>query len=191
MRALIVLAACAGLSACATSRVTAYKDAAAASANYSSVVVLPVGAPLEQRADLEAALCKRMVVRRCISGLTLFPPTRTYTDQESKEIVARAGGDAVLVVQQGTDQSATYVAGYTSYSNFSGDAATTFTAPMAIPSRRALSVVSLMDAASGKVIWSGEVSTKGDGFLNVTDSAFASATAKEIAEALTQAGLVR
>jgi hypothetical protein len=213
-----ILAVAALLTGCASTRVTAFRDPDFADKHYTHVAVFALGAPLALAQDMEGKLCNSMAPTGCTPGLNILPPTRQYSADEVAALIARHGADAILVITMGADRSDSGVIGYQTFSSAqaTGSATTTGTVsvygnagtyqgttngsasatgqsttiPIMYFSRAAAGTVVMLDAASGKTAWRGEMQTTGHGMLNVTDDAFTSSESKEIAGQLRSAGLI-
>jgi hypothetical protein len=203
---------------CATTNVTAFKDADFAAKQYHHVAAFVVGGTLEGRQDTELKLCAEIAPTACTPGLSVLPPTRQYTPEESAKLISGSDSDAVLIVSIGSDNSQSAIIGYQTFATAqaSGTATTTGTVntygnvgtyqgttqgnalatgqsttlPIMIHSRVAAGTVTLLDVATGKTAWSGEAHTQGRGRFGTTDSAFESSAAKEIIGQLRASGLV-
>jgi hypothetical protein len=203
---------------CASTNVTAFKDPDFAAKQYRHVAAFVVGGSLVIRQDMELRLCAEIAPTTCTPGLTVLPPTRQYTPAESNQIIGASGSDAVLIVSIGADNSQSAIIGYQTFSTAqaNGTATTTgtvstygntstyqgvtqgnatatgqsTTVPIMYFSRVAAGTVALLDAATGKTAWSGEVQTHGRGLLATRDSAFESSSTKEIIGQLRAAGLI-
>lgn len=210
--------ACIAAAGCASTKVTAFRDPDFASKQYRHVAAFVVGASLAVRQQMEQRLCSEIAPTPCTPGLSVLPPTRQYTAEESTQLIGATGSDAVLIVSIGAEESQSGVIGYQTFSTAqaTGTATTTgavntygnvgtyqgttqgnasatgqsTTIPIMYFSRVAAGTVALLDAVTGKTAWSGEMQTHGRGLLATKDSAFASSETKEIIGQLRVAGLV-
>jgi hypothetical protein len=206
------------VASCASTKVTAFRDPEFSGKQYGHVAAFVVGASLSMRQEMELKLCSRIAPTPCTPGLTIAPPTRKYTVEESSELIRASGADSLLIVSLGTDNSQSGIIGYQTFSTAqaTGTATTTgtvntygsvstyqgttqsnanatgqsTTVPIMYFSRAAAGTLTLLDVATGKTAWSGEMQTHGQGMLATQDGAFESSETKEIMGQLRAFGLV-
>jgi hypothetical protein len=204
-----------GLSACATSRVTAFRDPAYATAHFSKLLVFATGMAFESEVQVENDICKKLAPTPCLTGMSVLPPTRAYSGEEVRERINDSGADAVLITGLLTDQAnSRYLGTYTrssanyssassgtanlygNYANWSGlssgsASSSTVSTPVYGYTRVAHGLLSLYDSKTGNVVWRGEITTSGNGMLSVTDKEFIRSATSKIASELRSAGLVQ
>lgn len=209
--ALLLLPAATG---CASATLTAFRDPAFADRRFERIAVFAVGMYLDNAVAVENQVCANVAPSPCVSGKSVLPPTRAYSDGEIREYLANARVDGVLIVALTDDQTASQylrsiVSGSAStvgtqsgrmsiYGNnayWSGVAQTntsarTVATPVYGYRRTAFAAVGLFDRQTGNIAWRGDMRVSGQGALNVTDGVFISAASKEIAYRLKSAQLI-
>ena len=214
MRSFIALVAAAVLSGCATSKVTAFRDPAFATARFKGIVVFAEGMALDAAVEVESQICAKVAPTPCASGKSVLPPTRHYAANDVEQYLSRTGADGVFFVALVSDQSDTRYFGTMTTSTASGSAygsgtlnfygnsafwsgsaygsasGQSVSTPVYIFSRAAYGQLGLFDIASGNIAWRGEIRVEGRGRLNITDSAFISSATSKIASELKSSGLV-
>ena len=202
------------LAACASSKITAFRDPAYATKRFASVVVFAQGMALDAALKMETDICAKLAPTPCVTGKSVLPPTREYQPNEAAEYLSRSGAEAVLVLALVSDQSdsryfgtivnSTGTASTTSSGNvnFFGNSAlwsgTSYTSTSAqttaIPlyafSRIALGQLGLFERRTGEIAWRGEIKVTGQGALNISDGAFINSATSKVAEELKTSGLV-
>lgn len=211
--ACLLISACL-LSGCATSKITAFRDPAFATKQFTALVVFAQGMALDASVEVERLICEKVAPTPCVSGKSVLPPTRQYTADEVEKYLQASGADAVLIIALVADQSDTRYFGTITTSstsasatasgsmNFYGNTAywngaaygsasgQSVSTPLYGYSRVAFGQLGLFDRLTGNVAWRGEIRVQGNGLLNVTDSAFISSATSKIAHELKAAGLV-
>lgn len=218
MRQLIALSfACIALgqTACASSKVTAFRDPAHPNAQFSKLIVFGFGMHMEAAVKVEQEICKKVAPTPCVPGKSVLPPTREYPTDEIRDRLQQTGADGLLILALISDNAnVNYIGTYTNsaatatgssagtvnlYGNtayWSGVSqasaeASTWSAPVYGYSREARGMLSLFEIGSGALVWSGELRTSGKGMLTVTDSEFIRSATNKIAADMKAARLLR
>lgn len=203
-----------GASACASAKLTAFRDPAYPNRRFNKIAVFALGMYLENATVVEGRVCEKVAPAPCVPGMQVLPPTRNYSSAEAAQYLGNANVDGILVVVLGDDQSVSrYLGSIASASvtssgtqsgsaNVYGNAAiwnsssqsTTSAQSVATPvygySRTAHAAVGLFDRATGAVVWRGEMKVSGQGEFNVSDKAFIRAATSELASQLKRAQLI-
>lgn len=204
------------LSSCTTSKITAFRDPAFATKQFTAIVVFAHGMPDSVGFEFERQTCKDLAPIPCDPGKSVLPPTRQYsqyTVDEVKKYLKASGADAILVMARVADQSDTRYFGTIAdlsssasatansplnfYRNAAlwGGAADAAPMPVSVPeysyTRVAFGQLGLFDLQSGDIAWLGKILVGGQSRDSITPEAFMySATAKIVRE-LKAAGLVK
>jgi hypothetical protein len=213
-RTTCLLLALFSLYACATSKVTAFRDPGYTAARFGSIAVFSQGTSLEAAVEVERQICAKLSPTPCKMGKSILPPTRAYSADEALRHLEESGVDAVLVTVLVSDRSDTRYFGTITTSTASASATTTGTinlygntafwngstygsasgqaisTPVYGFSRVAFGQLGLFERSTGNIVWRGEIRIKGRGLLNVTDRAFISSATSKIAKELKDAGLI-
>ena len=186
------------VSGCVTTSMQGYADKAPPSEPIGHVAAL-VTAPLPLAQSMQASLADEGAKMHVAvdDALTIFPPTRQYTDAEIKHELKDRGVDAVLVVNVGdsgvTQQylgtilsggysgSTTGLATVNTYGgmstiNYQGMSTGTLNAsamPIYRPSRETTFSAKLLDALTGRILWvgNGQIEASGKLFVGTDTSA--------------------
>lgn len=210
----LVLVTCM-LAACATSRITAFRDPAYLTTRFEKIVVFGLGMNLDAAVGVERQICQKLAPTPCLPGKSILPPTRAYSSDEAAEYLRRSGADAILIAALVSDRSDTrYFGTYTTSTasastnasgtiNFYGNTAfwsglsqgsafgQTISTPIYGYSRVAFGQLGLFDRATGSIAWRGEIRIEGRGLLNITDDVFISSATSKIADEIKSAGLTK
>lgn len=203
-----------GASACASAKLTAFRDPAYPDRRFNKIAVFALGMYLENAIAVEGQVCEKVAPAPCVPGKKVLPPTRDYSSAEAAEYLGNANVDGILIVVLGDDQSVSrYLGSIASSSanssgtqsgsvNVYGNAAiwnsssqrTATTQSVATPvygySRTARAAVGLFERATGAVVWRGEMKVSGQGEYNVSDRSFIRAATNELASQLKHAQLI-
>lgn len=198
----LALAAVAGLafaaSGCVTTSMQGYADKAPPSQPIAHVAAL-VTAPLPLAQSMQASLADEGAKLNVVvdDALTIFPPTRQYTDAEIKHELKDRGIDGVLVLNVGDSGVMQQYAGTMlsgSYSGLTTGMATANTyggmttasyqgvstgsfigsaTPIYRSSRQTTFSAKLLDALTGRVLWigNGQIDASGKLFVGTDTSA--------------------
>lgn len=204
-----------GLCACASAKVTAFRDPDFTNTHFAKLAVFAAGMNLDAATKVESQLCADVAPEPCVTGLSIMPPTRVYSPDDVTRYLSRDSVDGVLIITLAGDRAQnSYIETITSSSATYGGAAngtatvngntvnyngtssgqassSTVSTPVYGYSRAAAGYVSLFDQKSGHAAWSGEFQVSGRGRFATTDGAFISATSKKIASDLKDAGLLQ
>jgi hypothetical protein len=209
MRCIALLLFATLLGGCIQTKMQSYADRELPQRPITRVVAY-VSAPVSIANELQDSLSSQAAKYGIVSdnALYLFPPTRTYSQQEIQRDLAARGIDGVLLVNvgdtgiikeyAGTFFSGTYSARYVGGSEITrqGNALNVSTVGFsngswsgsAEPEYRARRstrfTAKLIEASSGRVLWTGEGQVNASGYLFVGDQAGASSTAAAIFEDL-------
>jgi hypothetical protein len=199
---------------CASARLTAFRDPAYPDRRFKNIAVFALGMYLDNAIEVENQLCHKIAPAPCVSGKTVLPPTRVYSNAEIAQYLARDNIDGVLFIVLGDDRSASQYLGTTvsgsstSITTQSGNvnlygntalwnaASQTTTSQQSTATaayqetRTAHAEIGLFDRVSGNIVWRGEMRVSGQGEANTTDKAFIRAGTNELAAKLKAAGLV-
>jgi hypothetical protein len=205
------------LCGCATSKITAFRDPAFATKQFTAVVVFVHGMPDSVGFEFERQICKDLAPTPCDPGKSVLPPTRQYsqyTVDEVKKYLKASGADAILVIARVADQSDTRYFGTiadlsssasataSSSLNFyrnvalwggaAGGAAPGAPAPVSeySYSRVAFGQLGLFDRQSGDIAWLGKILVGGNSRDSITPEAFMYSAAIKIARELKASKLV-
>jgi hypothetical protein len=181
------------LSACVTTDMQGYADRQLPQHPVQRMAVL-IAAPAPLASNLQSSI--QQEARRygvfAEDALTVFPPTRTYSDAEIKAELAREGIDAVLVVTVGDTGIQKEYAGTVFYSsgmatsNVMGMNAvttgqmTTTASPTYHYSRQTSFQAKLMEASSGRELWVGNGDVQASGLLFIGNGVSSNNTATAI-----------
>lgn len=124
-RTTCLLLALFSLCACATSKVTAFRDPAYTAARFGSIAVFSQGTALDASVEVERQLCAKLSPTPCTMGKSILPPTRAYSADEALRHLEESGVDAVLITVLVSDQSDTRYFGTITTSTASASATTT------------------------------------------------------------------
>jgi hypothetical protein len=193
----------------ATSKITAFRDPAFATKQFTAIVVFAHGMPDSVGFEFERQMCMDLAPTPCDPGKSVLPPTRQYsqyTVDEVKKYLKTSGADAILVIARVADQSDTRYFGTiadlsssasataSSSLNFYGNAALWGGAadgavpmPVSVPeysyTRVAFGQLGLFDLQSGTIAWLGKILVGGQSRGSITPEAFMySATSKIVRE---------
>jgi hypothetical protein len=191
------------LSACVTTDMQGYADRQLPQHPVQRMAVL-VAAPGPLASSLQSSV--QQEARRhgvfAEDALTVFPPTRTYSDAEIKTELAREGVDAVLIVTVGDTGIQKEYAGTVFYS--SGMATTNIMGMNAVTtgqmtatasptfrySRQTTFQAKLIEASSGRELWVGNGDVQAGGLLFVGNGVSSNSTATAIFNDLQKKGLI-
>ena len=110
----------------------------------------------------------------------VLPPTRKYTDQEAKTLLAKVGIDAGLVIEVGDtgvqkEYAGTFfsgsVSGNPTFATFSGSSSPTYRY-----SRQTAFRAKLLEVRTGRSLWVGDGQARAGGLLFIGDGANAATT---------------
>ena len=143
---------------------------------------------------LETSMVENLTKRgvHAESFLSLFPPTREWTNEEVAKELMREGFDSIMYINLvGSDTNSQTVgfinngtaSAYGNTASYSGSS----TAITAI-SRYTSTRVKVYDIVTGRVIWVADSSTKAGGLLYVGDETQTDSIAAEIVDALAVSG---
>lgn len=167
------------------------------------VVLVTAGANTDMRTQIEerAADELRPYGVQVIPERDVFPPTREWTPEARAEVMTRMGIDSALLIAVGVRSSEaipfaqqTYgtanvsgnVGPYGSF-NARGNSQSTSVNLVAARSAAEFSAV-LIEVASGKTVWVGDIATKAAGTLFVGDKGDAKASVKGVIDGLKDDG---
>ncbi len=185
---------------CATTQITAFKDPDFQGVTYKKIIVYPNIENLESRTKFEAIACEKLIKYdvECIQSLTIFLPTRSYTPEETKNILERAGIDAILSVRM-TDAYTTdtyvpethtttgYMTGFGNTATYNSYTSTYGGYTVSKPTIKF--EISITDEKSGKKAFIANSTTNGSGSASLNN--LLSSLAKEIGAKLYQNGLIK
>lgn len=199
----------------ATSKITAFRDPAFATKQFTAIVVFAHGMPASF--EFERQMCMDLAPTPCDPGKSVLPPTRQssqYTADEVKRYLKASGADAILVIARVADQSDTRYFG--TIADLSSSASATASSslnfyrnvalwggasdgaapmPVSVPeysySRVAFGQLGLFDLQSGNIAWLGKILVGGQSRGSTTPEAFMYSATIKIARELKAAGLVK
>jgi len=206
------------LSSCTTSKITAFRDPAFATKQFTAIVVFAHGMPASASIEFERQLCKDLAPTPCDPGKSILPPTRQssqYTTDEVEKYLKASGADAILVIARVADQSDTRYFG--TIADLSSSASATASGslnfyrnaalwggaadgaapgvPVSVPeysySRVAFGQLGLFDRQSGNIAWLGKILVGGNSIDSTTPEAFMYSATIKIARELKAAGLLK
>ena len=203
------------LSACATSKITAYRNPEFATRQFTSLVVFVHGMAPMYGIEFERQICKELAPTPCNPGTSVLPPTRQYkfyTADEVEKYLKDSGADAILVMVRVDDQSDTRYFG--TISDLSSSASATASGSLnfyrnvalwggaddsvqrALQSRPgyqgvAYGQLGLFDRQSCTVAWLGKIMVGRRSIDSITPKAFMYSATVKIARELKAAGLVK
>jgi hypothetical protein len=203
------------LAGCVTTSMQGYADQALPSHPVSHLVAY-VSGPIALRQELEQSVVEQARKHGVIAedALSIFPPTRSYTDAEIRSQLAARHVDGVLVLSVGDSGVSREYAGtifqgqsYGTYAgagtintfgntanvsmsgNYSGSSFGTAT-PMYRYSRTTQFQAKLIDPATSRTLWVGSGQVNAGGRLFVGNSTSASSSASAIFNDLAKKGVV-
>jgi hypothetical protein len=205
------------LSGCTTSKITAFRDPAFATRQFTSVAVFVHGMGPSLCIEFEKQLCRELAPTPCDSGTSLLPTTHSYilyTADEIGNYLKDRGADAILVIARVTDESDTkYFGTITDLSssvsatasgslNFYKNPALWSLSEVSAPgasvsvppgnySRVVFGQFGLFDRQSGNVVWLGKIMVGGYSIDSTTPEAFMKSATVKIARELKAAGLIK
>jgi hypothetical protein len=200
----------------ATSKITAFRDPAFATKQFTAIVVFAHGMPYSF--EFERQMCMDLAPTPCDPGKSILPPTRQssqYTTDEVEKYLKASGADAILVIARVADQSDTRYFG--TIADLSSSASATASSslnfyrnaalwggaadgaapgvPVSAPeysySRVAFGQLGLFDRESGNIAWLGKILVGGNSIDSTTPEAFMYSATIKIARELKAAGLVK
>lgn len=187
-----------GLSAtitgCVSTNVRGYTDQDYQGHKISKVAVRAPNAGFTFAETLERTMVEELSGKgiQAASFLSLFPPTREWTNQAVAERLQAKGFDAIMHVNLMGSDSQSQTVGYMhsgnayAYGNMASYSGTS--TPVTMVSRSTSTRVKIYDVATSKVIWVGDTSTQAGGLLYMDDDTQAQSIADEIVTALTESG---
>lgn len=162
------------LSGCAVTEMSVYKDPEFLDASYGSFVVVSAFVKLEEKAYLEGKICELLAANNvtCKRGIDVFPPTRTFTDEEWAQTFFETNAQALVVIrltdsyttqsyvpQTSSTTGSVQAYGKTAYLNSSTTTYGGYTVTKPIEHYE----IKVFDAASGKIAFITSSKTKGSG----------------------------
>lgn len=213
-RSAVAMASVVLAAGCASAKMIAFRDPDFADHHYSKIAVFALGMYMENAVEVEKQVCEKVAPAQCVQGKSILPPTRTYSNEEVAQYLAKAGIDGALIVALAGDDSASQYlgtiataivsanstgSGQITANGSSGTVTTTsqgtatgqsVATPMYSHTRAARAVVGLIDRVTGRIAWRGDMKVSGQGELAVSDAAFIRAATDEIAEKLKENGLL-
>jgi len=205
------------LFACATSKITAIREPAFATKQFTAVVVFVHGMAPSVSIEFERQMCKKLAPTPCDPGKSVLPPSRQYnryTADEVEKYLKDSGADAILVIVRVDDQSDTRyfgtIADLSSSASATASGSVNFyrnvalwggaddsalraleTAPGSKYSGVAFGQLGLFDRQSGNIAWFGKMLVGGQSIDSTTPEAFINSATNEIARELKASGLVK
>lgn len=163
------------LMSCAATKMTAVRDPAASTLLYRNIVIIAPFSDLESRTIAENAFVQKLSEHgvQGISSITLFLPTRTYTEKELLSIIEDAGADGILFViladaytkQTYVPQSSTTTGTASLYGNIlSYSSQTQHSGGYYISKPRVRYEIRLFDVSTGNTAWLATSLTRGNSF---------------------------
>ncbi|WP_021024452.1 hypothetical protein [Salinivibrio costicola] len=183
-KVIVAALACLFLAGCAGSKSRAYKSPDTEMPPLKNVMINMDGFSFDFEEEFIENLCADTSINKCVLKNQIFPPTKHYQSVEVMKILERENIDSVIRV--GTTRASYNERNAGSLALLSGStAANTFNASSTSVSMTAFSrveryYVDVWNVDKSKVAMRIDASTKGQGMVNVTDSAFANALASEI-----------
>jgi len=205
--AIFLFSICLLFGCAATSKITAFRDPAFATKQFTAIVVFAHGMPYSF--EFERQMCLDLAPTPCDPGKSVLPPTRQYsqyTADEVKKYLKASGADAILVIARVADQSDTRYFGtiedlsssvsatassslnfYRNVALWGGAADGAAPMPYSLPeysyTRIAIGQLGLFDLQSGNIAWLGKILVGGQSRDSITPEAFMySATSKIVRE---------
>ena len=183
-----------GISGCANTETTSFTDPAFKSERFNNFVVKVDNTDFQSKELIANEICVELrdAGARCTSSLNIFPPTRSYSNDEKSKILKERNVGGYLVILVGDGSTSTNYIGSQQFGtvNVYGNYATTNTNSMPIYSfsRQAGYNSILIDTKTQNKAWVGGSRTSGQGLVNITDDAFASSLASSLVDALRNNG---
>jgi len=200
----------------ATSKITAFRDPAFATKQFTAIVVFAHGMPASYCIEFERQMCMDLAPTPCDPGKSVLPPTRQYSQYTADEVekyLKRSGADAILVITRVSDQSDTRYFGtiadlsssasatassslnfYRNVALWGGAADGAAPMPESGPeysySRVAFGQLGLFDLQSGNIAWLGKILVGGQSRDSITPEAFMYSATSEIVRELRASKLV-
>lgn len=192
MKIISTIVMCCGLTACASTKITGYSDPAYTSKQYPNVVVFASNFGLETASQLENSICSQFADNniKCFEFHLMFPPTRSFSADNVFLTLNEKDISSILILSSGGGYSSSQVFAYQAYGSAYTHGGQTTASGMAFPIssyyRQSNMRLTLVDVATRATAWLGDAKTEGQGWVNVTDSAFISSIAREAATSLVQ-----
>ena len=202
---------------CTTSKITAFRDPAFATKQFTAIVVFAHGMPASVSIEFERQMCRELAPTPCDPGKSVLPPSRQYsqyTADEVKKYLKASGADAILVIARVANQSDTRYFGTISDLSSSASATASVSlnfynnvalwggttdgsasrAPVSVPeysySQVAFGQLGLFDLQSGNIAWLGKILVGGQSRDSITPEAFMYSATSEIVRELRASKLV-
>ncbi len=191
---LVLGALCVALSACASTKMTCFSDPSFQGAQFSNFVVQVANGDLEAQSLISSKACEALSAEgaHCTPALEVFPPTRTFSNQEKADLLRSKDVDGYLVIILGGGSSSSQYIGSQHFGtvNVYGNTATGSggSVPIYAFTRMEGYDLVLVDTETLQKAWVGGARTSGRGLLNITDNVFASSLGHELADSLKEAG---
>ncbi len=209
-----VAAAAISLAGCITTSMQGYADRQLPAKPVSRIVAY-VSAPGALASNIQANIADEGRKRGLVAddALMLFPPTRTYTNTEIQQGLAREGIDGVLVISVGDSGVQQQYAGTILSGQYSGTSSASGTintfgnmsnvsmngtssgtmvataTPVYRYKRQTSFSARLLEASTGRTLWVGNGQVNAGGLLFVGDSANASSSVAAIFDDLQRKGI--
>jgi hypothetical protein len=209
---ILAIAVCTALVGCAMSSVTSFKDPEAGDRRYTSPIVVASNLPLSDRAQAEQKMVEAIQKKsglRVMSGMQIFPPTRDWDGATMNAAISESGADSILImwvtdigstqtyvppqVISGGSSSTMGTATNMGGGNYSLSYSTLYTPPTVVggytlQKPTAQYGAALYDVSTGRKIWIGEISSRGNAFASYAD--LAKSAASSIVSDLSKLGLI-
>jgi len=194
------------LCGCTTSKITAFRDPAFATKQFTAIVVFAHG--MSAGFEFERQLCKDLAPTPCDPGKSVLLPTRRpnqYTADEVEKYLKASGADAILVIARVADQSDTRyfgtIADLSSLASATASSSLNFYRNAALWggaadgeygfSPVAFGQLGLFDRQSGNIAWFGKILVEGNSKDGTTPEAFMYSATIKIARELKATGLLK
>ncbi|NUY56187.1 hypothetical protein HLG76_06330 [Salinivibrio sp. EAGSL] len=183
-KVIVAALACLFLAGCAGSKSRAYKSPDTEMPPLKNVMINMNGFSFDFEEAFIDSFCDDDSIRQCVLKNQLFPPTRRYQSEEVVGVLARENIDSVIRVgatrasyKERDAGSLAFLSGSSTANTFNASATSV---SMTAFSRVERYYVDVWNVDASEIAMRIDASTKGQGMVNVTDSAFANALASEI-----------
>ena len=194
------------LGGCVTTKLVSYRDPSFATGyNMGKMVFVASELPLEERSFVETKFVEQFtkIGINGIRGMDLFPPTRSFTDDQKAKILQNNNIDSVLMIvgyskttdktyvpQQyhaGTTTGTISYVGNTAYLTTQNHGYTT--GGYTIKKPIFTYTLNLHEVRTGKIVWTASATAKGNAYANAEE--FGHSTAATTITKMTQEGLLK